>query len=391
MVKLKNFQICPAIGRGLIAGAAGAASGLLLLHLFLNASVDRSLEVTLDDPTKDLQEITFDLRNGLAINPLFEIGAVVLCSADRTSLLASDVVKVRADICDDQTLSVRPRAESLIRLFDPPILAIAEVKSASAIKWTVVAFVIASTIFLCLWAAIRWWSNLRLERVRLELTADIAAQFAHDVRSPLSILNVIVGREGAVSLEVREAILRAISGINTSAEDLLLRNRQPATAKQRPTKLINFNMHPVQELKEEVKLLKSLFQGYTHIRFRTDVTGNIEMLKTAMPLPTIVRCLHILINNAREAIEADGFVSLHIEGQLDRLQIVVRDSGKGIDEEVLSKLGKERITKGKPSGNGMGLKYVFDEVRKSHGQVRVHSELGRGTTVSITLPSTQAS
>jgi len=70
------------------------------------------------------------------------------------------------------------------------------------------------------------------------------------------------------------------------------------------------------------------------------------------------------------------------------LLVTVRDTGCGMDEETKRRLFEPFFTT-KPAGQGtgMGLAAVYGTARGHRGTVTISSELGRGTTVSVYLPS----
>lgn len=72
----------------------------------------------------------------------------------------------------------------------------------------------------------------------------------------------------------------------------------------------------------------------------------------------------------------------------DKVEISVKDNGKGIPEEIKDKIFQPFFTT-KPTGEGtgLGLSMSYDIIKKGHGgEVKVKSELGSGTELIITLP-----
>lgn len=105
-----------------------------------------------------------------------------------------------------------------------------------------------------------------------------------------------------------------------------------------------------------------------------------------------------LIFNARDAMEQDGSIVLRAEnrtltGEWDELTgeflvISVRDSGSGIPLEVLPRIFEPFFTtKGLGKGTGLGLSQAYGFVRQHGGTIRVDSEPGRGTTMTLCLPA----
>jgi signal transduction histidine kinase len=65
----------------------------------------------------------------------------------------------------------------------------------------------------------------------------------------------------------------------------------------------------------------------------------------------------------------------------------VIDQGVGIPAEELDKIFRLYYTT-KPDGNGIGLSLVYRIVQMHGGSIDVGSEVGRGTTMTVTFPPT---
>jgi CheY-like chemotaxis protein len=76
----------------------------------------------------------------------------------------------------------------------------------------------------------------------------------------------------------------------------------------------------------------------------------------------------------------------------DYVALSITDNGTGMPPEVVARVFEPFFTtKPMGQGTGLGLSMVYGFARQSEGQVRIHSEVGKGTTVSIYLPrSTRA-
>jgi signal transduction histidine kinase/ActR/RegA family two-component response regulator len=103
--------------------------------------------------------------------------------------------------------------------------------------------------------------------------------------------------------------------------------------------------------------------------------------------------------NARDAMDGAGRLDIHVTdvtiGTSDRsgiaageyVRISVRDTGCGMSPEVVARAFEPFFTT-KPvgKGTGLGLSQIFGFVRQSHGDVRVESTAGVGTTIMLYLP-----
>jgi signal transduction histidine kinase len=98
------------------------------------------------------------------------------------------------------------------------------------------------------------------------------------------------------------------------------------------------------------------------------------------------RVLSNLINNSAEAMEDQGTITLSVNESEEGILVSCSDNGKGIPKEVLEKLTQWGESHGKTEGSGIGLYHAKIAVEKWGGTLLIQSEVGRGTTVFISLP-----
>jgi signal transduction histidine kinase len=96
-----------------------------------------------------------------------------------------------------------------------------------------------------------------------------------------------------------------------------------------------------------------------------------------------------LIMNAIDAMPQGG--TLWLEDRLihdDReIEMKVRDNGTGISADVLPHIFEPFLTTKESGGVGLGLAIARGIMERHNGRIEVQSELGRGTTFTITLPT----
>lgn len=106
----------------------------------------------------------------------------------------------------------------------------------------------------------------------------------------------------------------------------------------------------------------------------------------------------VLINlavNARDAMPRGGTLTLQTVplpadnlSPNERVQLIVTDTGSGIAAELLPKVFDPFFTtKGVGEGTGLGLAVAYGIVKESGGSITVASEIGKGTSFTITLPA----
>jgi len=101
------------------------------------------------------------------------------------------------------------------------------------------------------------------------------------------------------------------------------------------------------------------------------------------------RALDILIDNAVEATEGMTTRRITIASRSNRniAEIVMSDNGKGMPQEIKSRLFREPIKRaGRTKGQGLGLMFAQMIVQTYGGHVRVDSTCPTGTTMTISLP-----
>ena len=98
-----------------------------------------------------------------------------------------------------------------------------------------------------------------------------------------------------------------------------------------------------------------------------------------------------LFDNALKYTEPGGTIELDVEQDDEFVCLRVRDSGIGIPQEDLSRIFERfyRVDKARSralGGTGLGLSIVKHLVQRMGGKISVESDLGAGSTFSVTLP-----
>jgi signal transduction histidine kinase len=107
----------------------------------------------------------------------------------------------------------------------------------------------------------------------------------------------------------------------------------------------------------------------------------------AMHANTLRRALLNLVQNALDAMEPGGTLTVKGQTTATQVQLHVQDTGMGIPAAQRARIFEPLYTT-KPDGTGLGL-YIVHEIVAAHaGHVTVESEEGQGTTFTLTLPLT---
>jgi signal transduction histidine kinase len=216
----------------------------------------------------------------------------------------------------------------------------------------------------------------------MEATLEhVVSIIVHELRNPLSAMRTLVqgleeDLDGAAS--ARAYTQRLTAEIDRLGR-LLASMSQVARLQHRPPAVLDLG--PM--LEKTATLFRPEF-GRRQIEVRVHVTPRVAPVR-ADP-DQIAQLLVNLMNNAADAMAKGGTITLR--ARLDprgRSMIQVDDTGVGMDAAQVSAAMRPRQSS-KPGGMGLGLMIVRGIVRQHGGRMRVSSNPGRGTTVSITFP-----
>ena len=217
------------------------------------------------------------------------------------------------------------------------------------------------------------------------LLGRLAAGMSHEIRNPLGalVLHVDLLEEELrqPSAHSADEVAQALAEIKTQVarlEDLVqdyLSLVQVGHIERTP-----------QDLTAVLHTWARAWQGLAAARGITlQVEGGAALGQVAFHGNTLHRALLNLVQNALDAMEPGGSVTLVGQPTATQVQIHVRDTGMGIPAERLATIFEPLYTT-KPGGTGLGL-YIVQEIVAAHaGQVTVASVEGQGTTVTMMLP-----
>lgn len=125
------------------------------------------------------------------------------------------------------------------------------------------------------------------------------------------------------------------------------------------------------------------------LKNRIKVTKDFEKIPKVQCYPSQLNQVFMnVLSNAAQAIENEGEIYISTRKLPDRrVEIVIRDTGKGMSKATLEKVFDPFFTtKGLGSGTGLGLSISYGVIQKHGGEILVSSEVGKGTEFKIILP-----
>lgn len=230
--------------------------------------------------------------------------------------------------------------------------------------------------------------QLRLENDFNERIVSLSRSVAHDIRSPLSVVNIIANKMKTSSPEEAVLLGEVSKRIIHIAEGLLDASRNSGPSIQKPTIEPTVTPKTILDVKSILKISehalaeKKLELGNSMIRIQiyNEVVDHFEVFCEESALSRIISNL---LNNSIEAIKEKGFVSLTLSQSTEGLYIEIRDSGPGMSDELIAKVFNGPVTEGKARGNGLGLWSAIEQVRTWQGKFQIRP--GPGAFISILL------
>ena len=229
------------------------------------------------------------------------------------------------------------------------------------------------------------------QRRRLEvLRRDFVANASHELKTPVAAVRALAETLLTALPDDPEAGRRFAERIGREAErlDLLARDLLDLSRVERGT----LDVEPV----DLVGLAKEVVGGYgelaeeRRIRLQAELQPQVSIRGDRAQLGLL---LSNLLDNALRYTPAKGTVCVRLDATESRAVIQVSDTGQGIPAGELPRVFERfyRVDKARArrtGGTGLGLAIVRHVAEAHGGTVRVDSELGRGSTFTVTLPVT---
>ncbi|HBI05029.1 MAG TPA: hypothetical protein DDY49_13490 [Paenibacillaceae bacterium] len=141
----------------------------------------------------------------------------------------------------------------------------------------------------------------------------------------------------------------------------------------------------VNELLNDVLMLKHM-----------SITKKEIVINNNIPSNLILKCdpYHVkevllnIINNSIDAMKDQGHIEVEVFKEKKYLIISIRDNGEGISKHQLERVFEPFFSTKKATLNfGLGLSYCYQVLNKHNGFLKIYSDEGKGTTVSLSFPS----
>ncbi len=218
---------------------------------------------------------------------------------------------------------------------------------------------------------------------KLEVVSHLAASISHEVRNPLTSCKgfLQLSHQEETSPHIKQYLATAIQELDR-ASDII--NDYLTFAKPAPEEVERILMcHAVQNV---VNILTPLANMND-----VQVVVNLEGQEQSYVLGDRKKLEQSLINivkNGIESMQEGGKLEITTAYEYPLVRIKVRDEGKGMTQNQMSRLGEPYFTT-KENGTGLGMMVSYSLIKSMGGQINVDSDIGNWTSFSIEFPLVQ--
>ena len=221
-----------------------------------------------------------------------------------------------------------------------------------------------------------------LQRVtKMEAIGRLAGGVAHDFNNLLTVVYGCVAGlrtelpEGGPAASILDEQVNATQKAALLVRQLLAFGQRQATS----PKALDLNGVVIDNLGLLTRLVS------TDVKLSLDLSEDPPWV-FADPVQ-LEQVLFNLCANARDAMPVGGVLTIRTERTPGTAVLVVKDTGAGMDPEVLDHAFEPFFSTKGEQGNGLGLATVHGIVSQIGGRIEVESQVGNGTTFTLRLPS----
>lgn len=203
---------------------------------------------------------------------------------------------------------------------------------------------------------------------------DLSQQISHDVASPLSAIQLVVGLLKNIDPEIKEVLLKSVKRTQKIFDELKQSNSIIST--------VNISLCLSEIINEKKIQWKDTCEIVIEDKFLQNPLVIAEETK-------LKRIISNILNNSCEAFDkkSKNKILISIVNHNDKTMLNISDNGKGIPAHILEKIGIKGFSYGKENyntaGSGLGLFQAIETLKSWGGDIKISSIQNQGTLISI--------
>jgi two-component system, sporulation sensor kinase B len=219
-----------------------------------------------------------------------------------------------------------------------------------------------------------------LKTKKLEALSQMGAAISHEIRNPLTSargLMQFLREDSNLEEKQTEYIDIAISELD-QAEMVIANYLAFSKPSMERVEELNVRMELEQVIIDLMDLIdNNQIQVKKQFNHYESIHGDKKMLH---------QCFKNVIENCIDAMPAGGSLSLETTQTKCEIMISISDTGYGMSDDQLDRLGEPYYLINEGKGTGLGMMLVHSFMRAMNGSIDIKSKLDEGTTFHITFP-----
>jgi signal transduction histidine kinase len=218
---------------------------------------------------------------------------------------------------------------------------------------------------------------------QLRSASRLSAEFAHQIKNPLAIINNAVFSLQRAVKEGRSDLSKQLEIIREEVE----RSDKIITQIMGYAQLSEGHVEKLDLVDEVDRALEQTFPAAVETGVRIERRYAPHLPPLLMQRQHLSQILINVLQNAREALNGQGKVTVAVVYRNDQsIEITISDNGPGIAPDKVEKVFEQYYST-KEKGTGLGLAIVKHNVELYAGKVRAESELGKGARFILNFPA----
>jgi signal transduction histidine kinase len=221
-----------------------------------------------------------------------------------------------------------------------------------------------------------------VQSTKLAAIGELAANIAHEINNPLTTV-----------LGFASFIAERLPADDPTREELGLIQEEASRARDIVRDLLQFSRQ--RDFMPEPADINTVLEQVVGMVRRQGALNTVTVTEAYVPdlpmiemdVPRIKQVFLNIINNAVYAMKDGGSLTIGTAAAGEGVRVAFADSGPGIAPDILGRIFDPFFTtKPEVSGTGLGLSVSLGIVQSHGGTIDVQSEVGKGTTFTVTLP-----
>ncbi|MFQ5630100.1 MAG: ATP-binding protein [bacterium] len=237
---------------------------------------------------------------------------------------------------------------------------------------------------------------------KMAALGNLVAGIAHEINTPVGAINSMHNTAVLAVAKLKEFIqhtlqpgnaddhklLKALSIIEKSNDVIKSGTERVTNIVRRLRSFARLDEAEVKEADIHEGLEDTLILAHHELKHRVTVHKNFGDLPLIACFPGRLNQVFLnMVINASQAIKDKGEITISTYKKANKAYIEIKDTGAGIAKENLDRIFDPGFTtKGVGIGTGLGLSICYQIIKDHQGEIKVESEIGKGTSFTIILP-----